>query len=70
MKRPYALLSLALTTCVLTACGGSEPAGISPERMADALHTVLEADRTIYIRKVVNRTASTAPAPSPSSGRH
>ena len=29
--------------------------GISPQVMADALHAVMESDRTIYTRKVVNR---------------
>lgn len=31
------------------------PAGISPQQMADALHAVMEADRTVYTQKVVNR---------------
>ena len=31
--------------------------GISPKVMADALHSVMEADRTIYTQKVVNRLA-------------
>jgi len=31
------------------------PAGISPQAMADALHAVMEADRTVYTRHVVNR---------------
>lgn len=36
--------------------GSSEAAsGISPQTMADALHAVMESDRTIYTRKVVNR---------------
>ena len=35
--------------------GGNDPIGISPQRMADALHTVIEADRTVYARHVVNR---------------
>ena len=29
--------------------------GISPRAMADALHAVMEADRTVYTRNVVNR---------------
>jgi len=29
--------------------------GITPQVMADALHAVLESDRTVYTRKVVNR---------------
>ncbi len=35
--------------------GGDEPGGISPQVMADALHTVIEADRAVYARHVVNR---------------
>ena len=51
------LIPLALT---LAACGGEEstPAastGISPEKMADALFAVMEADRTVYTQKVVKR---------------
>lgn len=29
--------------------------GISPQKMADALHAVMEADRTVYTQTVVNR---------------
>lgn len=29
--------------------------GINPQQMADALHAVMEADRTVYTQKVVNR---------------
>ena len=48
----------------LAACGGAagtEPAaepsgsGIGPQMMADALHAVMESDRTVYTRNVVNR---------------
>lgn len=37
--------------------GGSGPAaaGIAPQQMADALHAVMESDRTVYTRNVVNR---------------
>ena len=45
---------------VLAACGsppGESPGSgaISPRVMADALHTVMEADRTVYASHVVNR---------------
>lgn len=52
------------TTCAIAllaaassgACaGGGSDAGISPQKMADALHAVMEADRTVYTRNVVNR---------------
>lgn len=43
----------------LAGCSGKEttPAasGITPQKMADALHAVMEADRTVYTKKVVNR---------------
>lgn len=40
----------------LVGCGGdTKTAGISPQAMADALHTVLETDRTVYTRLIVNR---------------
>lgn len=51
--------ALATPALLLTACGGGgEPAaegGITPKQMADALHAVMEADRTVYTRRVVNR---------------
>ena len=37
------------------AASDDKPAGISPQQMADALHTVMAADRTIYTKNVVNR---------------
>ena len=45
---------------LLNGCGAKEtaasvPAGITPQMMADALHAVLESDRTVYTKKVVNR---------------
>jgi hypothetical protein len=33
----------------------AEATGITPKRMADALHAVLESDRTVYTKNVVNR---------------
>jgi hypothetical protein len=55
----FALSSL-LVTALVAGCthGKAEPApssGISPRQMADALHAVMEADRTVYTRNVVNR---------------
>jgi uncharacterized protein DUF3365 len=54
-------LSSLLVTALVAGCaqgkGESAPgtAGISPKQMADALHAVMEADRTVYTRNVVNR---------------
>jgi len=41
----------------LSGCSGQtdKPAGIEPQRFTDAIHTVLEADRTTYTQKIVNR---------------
>ncbi len=63
MKPNQKLLSLGVTTLtaawLLAGCGGTAPppasAGISPQTMADALHAVMESDRTIYTKNVVNR---------------
>jgi hypothetical protein len=42
---------------VLAGCASApaEEAGVTPRRMADALHAVMEADRTVYTKTVVNR---------------
>jgi hypothetical protein len=45
---------------MLPACkGGSEAkaseVGITPQKMADALHAVMASDRAVYTKKVVNR---------------
>jgi hypothetical protein len=40
---------------VLHAKDTSPPSGISPEKVAEYVHAVLEADRTIYTNHVVNR---------------
>jgi hypothetical protein len=59
---PRFVLSLALAMGGLTAAACSaptsaEPSGpsVTPRQMADALHAVMEADRTVYTRTVVNR---------------
>ena len=47
----------ALSAALMLGCGGGsggQPA-IAPQMMADALHAVMEADRTVYTRNVVNR---------------
>lgn len=58
--------SLVILTAVFVAglagCGGKEQAaastGITPKQMADALHVVMDSDRTVYTRKIVQRLAS------------
>lgn len=47
---------LIVAAALLASCDSSEQAsGISPQQMADALHAVMESDRTVYTRLVVNR---------------
>lgn len=48
------------SVATLSACGDKEAtgSGISPQTMADALHTVMESDRTVYTRVIVNRLAA------------
>ncbi len=51
--------AMALVLAALSgACGSGgsgSSTGISPQKMADALHAVMEADRTVYTKNVVNR---------------
>lgn len=53
------LLTLALVVGALVGCqpATTESVGIEPQVMADALHAVMESDRTVYTRNVVNRLA-------------
>ncbi len=55
---------IALVSCIVTvfvACSAEQAAaptsGISHKQMADALHLVMESDRTTYTRKIVQRLA-------------
>lgn len=55
--RPWPLVC-AVVLGTLAGCGGSSTntgGGIDPQVMADALHAVMEADRTVYSEQVVNR---------------
>ena len=49
----------AIVAGALAGCGGSTSGsgngGIEPQVMADALHAIMEADRTVYSQRVVNR---------------
>jgi hypothetical protein len=59
MKNPVTTLKIilgpALAAALLGGCSDSEPKGIQPKQMADALHAVMAADRTAYTKFVVNR---------------
>lgn len=50
--------SIVATALTLSGCGSSDSetsGAIAPQAMADALHAVMEADRTVYTRLIVNR---------------
>ncbi len=52
-----AALGVAVTAgLMMSGCGG-EPEGISPQQFTDALHKVMESDRAVYTKQVVNRLA-------------
>jgi len=53
-----AIIMAVAVTAISCSSGGTTATatpGISPELVADYIHTVLEADRTAYTRHVVNR---------------
>ena len=52
----YSLALGALAMLVIAGCSSeASTGGISPQKMADSLHAVMEADRTVYTRLIVNR---------------
>lgn len=60
IRRAKYLSITAATVLLLAACSEPEQVqgGITPKQMADALHLVMESDRTIYTRKIVQRLAA------------
>jgi len=52
-----AIASAALTAiaCTSPSSAGTAAGAVTPQQMADALHAVMESDRTVYTRNVVNR---------------
>lgn len=63
MNRNAYLLTLMTLSSGLSGCGstsksGGNAGGITPQRMADALHAVMASDRTVYTKNVVNRLAN------------
>lgn len=48
-------LAVAGSLAMLSACGGDKEAGVSFKTMADSLHMVMESDRTVYTKLIVNR---------------
>jgi hypothetical protein len=54
--RNVIVISLSAAGLLLSACNkGEQSGGLTPQKMADALHAVMSADRTVYTRNVVNR---------------
>lgn len=52
------VLSASVVVLALAGCSsqsGAAAGGISPQAVTDALHAVMEADRTVYTKFVVNR---------------
>jgi hypothetical protein len=57
MRESGKVIALAMASLLVNGCG-SEPAttsGIGYQTFADALHTVMESDRAVYTKRVVNR---------------
>jgi hypothetical protein len=48
----------ALSVAALATPPEADQASITPRVMADALHMVMDSDRTVYTRKIVNRLAA------------
>ena len=47
---------LAGSTLILNGCNSSTAStGITPQKMSDALHTVMASDRAVYTKKVIQR---------------
>lgn len=59
-KTPRFTLITLTSLALLSGCSGDKeaPAGIAPQKFTDALFAVMEADRTVYTRKVVQRLAN------------
>jgi hypothetical protein len=56
--RQVSFLAIGIATGMIALATGpsmSEAQGIPPEQVVDLIHTVIEADRTVYTRQVVNR---------------
>lgn len=59
-KTPRFTLITLTSLALLSGCSGDSeaPTGIAPQKFTDALFAVMEADRTVYTRKVVQRLAN------------
>ena len=50
-----ALTGMVGLSTVLSGCGETKTTGIEPKTMTDALHKVMEADRTVYTKLIIGR---------------
>ncbi len=58
LKNVVLVSGIISSSLLLSACGGEEKSsGIDPKVMADSLHSVMEADRTVYTKLIINRLA-------------
>lgn len=59
LKKLSLLTGILGSVFILNACSdaNSKSAGIDPQLMADSLFSVMEADRTVYTRLIINRLA-------------
>jgi hypothetical protein len=61
-QRNLALGAVAVSAALATGAVAMPPEAtqptVSPKAMADALHMVMDSDRTVYTRKIVNRLAA------------
>ena len=58
VKNVKSIAISVLSASLLSACSGEQVApssSITPQKMADALHAVMEADRTVYTKNVIKR---------------
>jgi len=60
LAKPALIAGAVLATVGLTGCNESQEkaSGISPQVMADSLHIVMDSDRAVYTKKIVNRLAA------------
>lgn len=59
LKKLSLITGLLGSVLILNACtdANSKSAGIDPQLMADSLFSVMEADRTVYTKLIINRLA-------------
>ncbi|MEX6501518.1 Tll0287-like domain-containing protein [Pseudomonas zhanjiangensis] len=53
--QPVFAVALSAGLLVLPGCQESKPSGFSPQQLTDSLHLVMESDRAVYTKQVVNR---------------